>query len=305
MTAYTPTPTLLSSVERIAFYLGISAGEGRVDGANNDTADQRRNRRIIIGWNQAISAGFQSYTRREFIIQERTQFFDVMARQVFFPAAVPILSVQEIVNDPLGLFQGGEWTVQTDAYHLSQTGNSLEMVWNILIPGLNTMRLKYTGGLAYDATRSTFVITADDEHNNIQPGAYAYGETSEAVGRVISIETVEGETSIVIENFYGCFLAGETLAFQPTMDGQDIPDTSAVIDSITARSLCEAYPDLSRALEIELRYMQKHEGDFENATDGGKYGATRKKQTDNPDGYRFQDETRQILDRYQRILVGS
>ncbi len=307
LTAYTPATVMLSSVEKIAFYLGISAGQGRVDGVNNDTDEERRNRRIIITWAQAISSSFQSYCNREFLTLERTQYFDVLASQRFFPAAVPVLSITSIKNDPLGQWQGSEWLLTDNNYHIGQTGNYIEMLTDgMMAGGQNACRIVYYGGLAHEATKSTFEVAGITGESNLTAGRYAYGTVSESIGKIVSYTSEAGDFgTLVLDNVYGIFQAGEPLKFQSTYQSQDMPGTGCTISSITRQSLCEAYPNLNRALEIELRYMQKHEGDFENHQDGGlKSGATRRSETESPDGYNFQIETRQILDQFKRIMVG-
>ncbi len=300
---------MLSSVEKIAFYLGVDAGAGRVDGNNNDTEQQRADRRIIMVWAQSISTSFQNYCNREFLIRERTQFFDVLGTQDFFVKAVPVVSITEIANDPLGLFQGDQWILQNDIYHLSQTGNSIQMVYNVMTGGWNAARIKYLGGLAYHATQSTFLITGVTGVDNITPGNFAYGSNSESMGKVVSITAVDGSDpaaySLVLDNIYGSFQILDALTFQSSYNGQDIPATSANIVDITFQSLCEAFPELNRALEIELRYMQKHEADYENKSDGGKYGSERRTVDPSTGFYPFQPETMAILDQFKRTLMGS
>lgn len=310
-TPYTPSAVMLSSVEKIAFYLGINAGQGRVNGQNTDTKQQQITRRALTQWANSISTDFQNYCFREFIIAPRVQFFDVLGTQEFWPRAVPVISIEEIANDPLGLFEGDQWILQTDIYHLSQTGRSIQMVYSVMTGGWRAARITYTGGLAYHATQSTFTVIGVTGVGNIQPGFFAYGLNSEAIGKVVSITAVIGSDPIsyvlVLDNVYGIFQILDPLTFQSTYQAQDIPGTAATILSIDRQSLCEAFPNLNRAVEIEVDAMNKRQGNFQVQVEGGtRSGATYRKQTDNPDGYNFQDETRGILDRdFKRILMGS
>ena len=309
---YNPSPVMLSSVEKIAFYLGIDAGKGRVNGNNSDTQKQRDIRRVITQWVYSISTDMQNYCFREFLIlpQPRVQFFDVLGTQEFWPRAVPVVSIVEISNDPLGLFQGDQWTLQESIYHLSQTGRSIQMVYNVMTGGWNAARITYNGGLAYDATKSTFTVVDVTGVDNILPGYFAYGLNSESIGKVVSITSIIGSSpqayTLVLDNVYGTFQT-EDLTFQSTYQAQDIPTTGATISAITQQSLCEAFPNLNRAVEIEADAMIKRQGNFEVQVEGGaRTGTNYRKPADSPDGYIFQQETRGILDRdFKRVLVGS
>lgn len=303
LSPYLSSPLMLSSVEKVAFYLGIDAGQGRVNGTNSDTDAQRKARRIIISWAQSISTSFQNYCGREFLIFERTQYFDVYGQQEFFPVATPIRSIAIIENDPLGLFQGAQWTVGHENFHLSQGGYSVQMITSLLMYGQNAMRMTFSGGLAYHPVNSTFTCTTGT--GEPVAGMYAYGSNSEAIGKVVSRETLDGVQVLELANFYGIFQFGDALEFMSSPYGQTIPDISCSITDIVQQSLCEAFPDLNRALEIELRYMQKHEADFENKDDGGKNGPQRREITDSTTLLGFQPETVAILDRYKRYLTGS
>lgn len=304
-TAYTFGPVALSSLERVAFYLNKDIGRGRVNGVNNDTDIQRRTRRSLLGWLLEVSSGFQNYCQREFLVAERVQYFDVAGPKMeYFPTAVPVLSISEVANDPLGLFNGGEWILTPDQdYHLSQTARSIVMVFNVLIYGNRSLRITCTGGLAYDAVNSTYTVEDEEGSSNIQPGYYAFGATSEAIGKVVSYNA--GSHQLVLASVSGVF-GLEDLTFQPAIYSQDIANTGATISAISRQSLVEAYPDLAQAINTEVRYMEKHEFDFENHQDAGKNGATRRPILKDGDiQLTFQPETLRVLDFHRRYLVGS
>ena len=305
-TSYTFGIAALSSLERVAFYLNLDIGQGRVNGVNNDSELQRRTRRSIMAWILEISASFQNYCQREFIIQSRVQFFDCFTPKMsFFPTAVPIVSITEVANDPLGLFTGGQWTLNIDTdVHLEVTGNSFTTVFNVLVYGNNSVRLTYVGGLCYDPVNSLYVTKTEAGSSNITPGVYAYGNTSGSLGKVVSYSSSGHQ--ITIASLAGAFQANETVTFQPSIYAQDIAATSVVLSSITQQSLVEAFPDIARAIDIEVRYMQKHEFDYENQSDGGRYGATRRNALTHDDQFiTLQPETLRIMDNYRRYLVGS
>jgi hypothetical protein len=160
------------------------------------------------------------------------------------------------------------------------------------------------GGYAYHATQSTYTLTGVTGASNIAAGRFAFGNSGEAIGKVISYNDTTKE--IVIDNYAGRFMEGEALTFQPAIYSQDIASTGATILSIDKQSLVEAFPEIGRAVEIELRFMEKHEQDFENSSDGGKSGATRRNpRSKDEDPVSLQPETQARLASHCRYLMGS
>ncbi len=304
---YTSGPVMLTSLARAAFYLQKDVGAGRVDGANNDTPQQRQARMSIMQWILAVSSRIETHCRREFLIRPRVQYFDNLnTDQTFFPRAVPIQSVTELATDMMGAFEDpADWSVDPTSYIISQTGGAVQSVAGGLCGGLRTVRLSYLGGLAYHATHSTMTLDDVETPDNITPGLFAYGMTSEAMAKVVSFDEDTGE--IVLDSLAGVFIEEEELTFQTTLYGQDIPDTGATIVTIDQQSLCEAHPAIARAVEMELRYMEKHETDHENQVDGSaKGGASRKMPVGKDDMVDIvRPETADALSGYVRYLVGT
>lgn len=294
---------MLSSVEKIAFYLKLDPGRGRVLGVDSDTDEQRQARRSIIEWGEALSKSFEQYCNREFLTRERTQYFD--ARYLdntgrFYPDATPIQSIESVYCDPLGQWQGSEFALTSDTYFPSKDRTNLQIIYTPIPAAPRGVRMVYSGGMARDATKSLYTLS--DVEGSITAGLYCFGSVSGAYGRVIGLETVEDVVTMEVESLYGVFRAGDALTFQSALYAQDIPGKSAVIEEVTAPALCEAYPDIHRAVEIEVRYMQKHEFDFEMTsarTDGSSFRHL------SHQSYVFQPETLAILNRYKRYLVGT
>lgn len=306
-TPYTYGPVMLSSLERCAFYLDKDIGLGRVDGRNDDTDAQRKTRRIIQGWLLDISSQIQNHCRREFLIQARTQYFDnLLPVQEFFPSAVPIVSITALEWDFLGTWlDASPSVIDSTIYQIGPTGGSFRLLYGGY-GGANALRLNtYLGGMAYHGTQSVFTLEDVTGAGNITAARYACGTLSEAMGKVIAYNSTTKK--ITIDSLAGVFLEGEALTFQTALYSADIPATGATIASIDRQSLCEAYPDIARAIEIELRYMEKHTTDFENQTDGGsRAGASRRMprgKDDQPPG--LQEETETRLAPYVRYLVGT
>ncbi len=303
LSPYVSQPLMLSSVERMAFYLSEDAGQGRVNGVNNDTPAQRRTRANLITWAQTISTSFENYLNRELLIGERTEYFNVIPGGLtYFVRAVPVVEFLEVQNDATGQFNGSEWTlVHGQDYYLAATGNNLQIWFNILIPVARGLKVKYVGGLAWHAVNSTFTVGTVTGGSNIVTGRYAYGNTSEAIGKVVNYTG----TTLVLESINGIFMAGETLTFQSAPYAQDIAATAATIVTIDRQSLVEQFPDLNQAMQIELRYMNKHQMNFEDTSAGGVQGSTYRHTEGDYRPYTFQPETLGILNRYRRFLVGS
>ncbi len=305
LSPYVSQPLMLSSVERMAFYLSEDAGKGRVNGVNSDTPAQRHTRANLITWAQTISTSFENYLNRELLIAERTEYFDVLPGGLsYYVRAVPVIEFLSVQNDATGQFNGSQWTlVNGQDYYLGATGNNLQIWFNILIPVARGLKVTYVGGLAYHAVNSTFTVSGVTGASNIVPGRYAYGNTSEAIGKVISYDT-ETE-ALVLESINGIFMQGEALSFQSAIYAQDIAATAATIATIDRQSLVEQFPDLNQAMQIELRYMNKHQMNYEDTSAGGVQGSTFRHTEGDYRPYTFQPETLGILNRYRRFLVGS
>lgn len=312
LSPYISQPVMLSSVERMAFYLSVDPGKGRVDGKNNDSAAQQATRRQIIQWATSISTSFEDYLSRQILIAERIEYFDVPGNgQSFFVRGVPILTdrlltdsdaFMEVQNDPTGQFTGSQWTLTpgTD-YYIGETGTYVRIWVNLLIGGSRFLKIRYIGGMVDHPVISRCTTVDEDEADEIKANRFVYGETSESQGRVVSFS---GHT-LEIENIVGLFHPGEKLKFQTTLDGQDITDCEATLASIDRPSLVQQFPDLDQALLIELRYMQKHQMDFENTSSGGPGGSTYRHTFGDRKPVIFQPETLAILNRYRRMLVGN
>ncbi len=303
LSPYVNQPVMLSSVERMAFYLKVDAGKGRVDGVNSDTDEQRAVRRNLIDWATSISTSFESYCNRQFLIAERIEYYDILpGAMTFFLRAVPVVEWGDVQNDPTGQFNGSQWTLVKDQdYYVGADGNELQMWTNVLTAGPRYLKARYTGGMAHHPVNSLYTVTGITGESNIVAGRYAYGMRSESIAKVVGL--VDGE--LEMENISGIFIEGEPLTFQASMYGQDIPATGATMAALTRPSLVQQFPDLDQALLMEVRYMQKHQHDFENTSTGGQQGSTYRHTTGDMRPYGFQPETTGVLNRYKRFLVGT
>lgn len=241
----------LSSYNRLIRYL--SRGD-------NAMTDNEKNRRDILVWLPAVSAQIERYLNRSLTIESRTEYFDVnFNTKEFFPAAIPIISVTSLYMDSSGKFDGSsESEIESDDYVIGVEDRSIIYPFGFGWTARRSVRLIYTAGLAYDGVKSTYAITISS--GSFATGTYCIGESSGAVGLI----TTGGATSIIVEVLYGKFLAGETLHSHTTEAATESESGVAVLDTKTREALCESYPEITTACEIQTRYMWHNKMGFEN-----------------------------------------
>ena len=279
---------LLSSLRRVRLYVGA--------GAEDPIADALKNNRTLLNWLSSISGKIEKYCGREMLIKSRTQYFDIMyAKNLYYPDAYPILDLGSVYQDSSVQWDGGSEGELTDSVSNSEATG-------VIVPhgfeykAQKALRIEYTGGLAYHPVNSVFILSAT--------GAYTVdnwirGSTSEAIGRVVSISG----TTLTVQNYYGIFQKGETvIEYATEYDPESVPTatvTAKTINSISKQSLAEAEPELVSAVENEIRYMWKHQTDFENIGTT-KEGATIRKQQPMKRRWPLQEETLDMLEPYVR-----
>ena len=88
---------------------------------------------------------------------------------------------------------------------------------------------------------------------------YAVGDDSGSVG----IVKAASASSITLEVLYGYFESDESITEYDSESSQGSSDGTATISSVTRRALCEAYPEITTATEMQIRYYWKHKHDYE------------------------------------------
>lgn len=283
--------TLLSSLSKLSRYTGLAFDQGN---------DKDQNRSKLLSWQAAVSNLVESYCHRKFLIESRTDAFDVSPRQLsFFPKGVPILSITSVKADTLGRFDGtSDYTLSSSDYRIGPDGMSIVLNYPVT-PAYGGLQVVSTGGIAYHPVRSVFTATPSAALTN---GWYCVNDSGTAVG----IVRASSATTVTVENFYGVFAVGDTLSFATTEAALFKPETlltpTAPITAIAQQSLSEACPDLERAVEIEVRYMAQHQRDFENLSTMNDQ-TQRRGHTVWQKEYVFQQETLAILGRYRRIIL--
>lgn len=282
---------MLSSLAKLSRYTGLDYENGN---------EKLKNRQKLLNWQASVSRMVETYCHRSFLIESRTEKFDITPLQrSIYPMGVPIVSITSAKVDTLGRYDGtSDYTLDSEDYRLGV--DSMSLVLDVpILPALGGLQVVYTGGLSYHAVRSVFAGTISGVTN----GWWCTNDIGTAVG----IVRANSDSSITIENVYGKFGDTDTLYFatkeESLFDSNSRQaSASAVLTSCTQRSLAEAYPDLERAVEIEVRYMAQHQRDFENVSSLNDQ-TQRRQHTVFQREYVFQPETLAILGRYRRILL--
>jgi len=241
---------LLTSYERMRRYLGNADGTALTDSA------YRKN--LIVNLIMSVSKQIETFLNRNLTITSYTEYFDVVKEKYieYYTSAWPVTTLTSVYQSSSGEWDGTNETEITDCYiGIKSDSVVLPIIPEIL--GRKALRIIYTGGLAYNGTRS--VLTIESSTGTWTAGQYAKGGTSEAVG----IIRASSATTLTVENLYGIFQADETVTEYTNEACSSSGDASATISAISQQSLAEAYPDIVRAAEMQVRYLWKHKDDIE------------------------------------------
>jgi hypothetical protein len=131
-------------------------------------------------------------------------------------------------------------------------------------------------------------------------GKYVKGTSSGCIGVITDV----GATYVTCTWYYAgvqsnFFTVGETLVEQDSSSAVGTSTGTAVMTAFVNRSLAEAFPEITTACEIELRFMQKHSHDYENL------GTTKESTSRRPDLYKYvlQPETISMLAPHYRYFL--
>lgn len=213
------------------------------------------NTRYLTQFLYSSSRNIQKFLGRDFEQNTYTEYFRVEPRiQQFWVLGIPVSSITSVDNDSDGLFDGSE-TALTDFY----TGPSDRSVVidDFINPGAKSLKIVYVGGVATQATKSTFTI--DMGVGSFVAGKFVTDSVTGATGIVVSFVS---DTSMVIDNLSGVFAVGSTLTMQDTEGGDDSGPTTQ-ITSITSQSFVEQFPDIAMACEMQTRFDMQHKFTFE------------------------------------------
>lgn len=233
------------------------AGEG-----DANLSDTHYNKRDILTQITTVSKNIEEYLDRDLLSGSKTEYFDVGYNQLMYYVKSPLISaVTSVHEDFSGLFDGSESEITNEDYIINKDNNGVRLLQSIEYIADKALKIVYTGGLASHCARSTFVLSALTGSGTIV-GSYLIGGTSLAVGKIISYLS----TSYVVEVLYGIFETGESIVVNASEDGSTSNLYTGSIVSKSSTALCESYPDIVAAAEIEIRFRKKHKHDYENSS---------------------------------------
>ncbi len=276
----------LTSYERLRRYL---AGSG-----SNLLTDSANNRRDILTWIASVSNKIQHYINRNVETGTYTEYFDLKyGTKQFWVNSPDITSITSVKMDSIGKFDGGESTLDSSEYFIGTNNNTVTMVYTQPYIGNRIIQIVYVGGMAASGVQSIFVTA---QTGTWTVNKYCIGDDSQAVGLV----RAQTATTLTIEVLYGVFQASETLTEYDEEAGTTATGSTATLTSKSQTALCEAYPDLTMACEIEIRYLKEHKLNFEDSgTD--RDATTIRRNNSKMHSMPLQPETYDILQPYRRI----
>jgi hypothetical protein len=189
-----------------------------------------------------------------------------------------------VIDNLYGIFEVGDTLLQYDSEFAigSSTGTTAVI----------------TAAGDTDLTKITMAIKSSS--GTWTAGKYVAGATSGCIGLITAVGATYITCTWVYTGGQSTFFSiGETLTEQDSTSAVGASDGTAVSTAFVSRALCEAYPEITTACEIELRFMLKHQYDLE-ATGTYKDQTTRR-----PDlvKYELQPETIAMLSSHRRYFV--
>jgi len=183
-------------------------------------------------------------------------------------------------------------------YGLPQIGDILIEQDSEFVKGSSTGLATITDASDEDYTKIHFALNS--VVGTFTVGKYVKGLSSGCVGQIVAV----GSNCISVQWYYfgsasNFFIEGEAIQEQDDYLNIGTSDASAILTAFIARALCEVAPQIVTACEIEMRYVMKHQFDFENQ---GTYKEQTSRRPDKFD-YVLQPETIALLDPYRRYLI--
>lgn len=230
----------------------------RYCGGDSPLINNATNRRAITSWIPSISGKIEKYLNRG--IQNQiayVEYFDVRYHTFeFYPRYYPVVNIESAWTDSTGMWIGGQSQLSQISYHPSVDGAAITINFARPFESKNGFMATYDGGLANSAALSVYNATFT---GSWVLNKFVYGVNSNAVGIVNAFDS----STLTIEVLYGRFQVGETVQQWDTEDGAGTSTQTAVLTTAQSLSLAEAYPEIVRATEMQLRFMWKNKDRFE------------------------------------------
>jgi hypothetical protein len=278
----------LSSYQRLLRYCG----------GDKTLTDNATNRQQLMSWLPSVSDAVEHWLNRGIQIQTSfTEYFNVnFHTKEFYPKYIPVVSIDSIYVDSLGMWDGRESLLSSVTYHPGLNGNSIVLVFARPFETNKGLRAIYTGGMAADGVQSIYVTT---QTGAFTVGKFIYGGSSNAIG---ILRATDG-TNMTIEVLYGRYSIGETVYQWDTEDGAGGSTSTATLNSATSLCIAEAYPEITRGVELQIRYMWKNKDRFEQATINKDGASTRRWRGQYADEAQMQPEVTMILAHLRRMAI--
>ena len=243
---------LLSSLRRMRLHLA---------GLGEDTLENSlKNNRIITQWLTSTSKQIEFYLNRWLTIGTYTEYFDLKYhKREFWVRATPVTGITSLYADPTGLFTGGESEI-TDNY-IGENENSVVMYAPLTYTNKRGVRIIYTGGLANQGY--SIVLTLMSIPNTAPTTGNYISNGNGSIGIVTSWDAIN--KNLTLENYYGSFSKGDTLTEYSDEACTTVTGMSGTVSAIYQKSICNDFPELAMACEMQTRYNIRHALDFENA----------------------------------------
>jgi hypothetical protein len=255
------------------------------------------NDRLLSLWLVTASSQIEKYLDREIEIKSRVEFFDIIpGKKRFYISSFPILSLA-VSEDMSGVWDGSNESTIDDCF---SSGASVNLPFSFDYSGIKALRITYTGGLAYHAVNSEFILSTS-QTGTWAAGGYVYGSSSGAIG--ITVGYTSATKVLVVESYYGVFCAGEAISQYVLETRAGSASATGTIASISKASLSESHPAIVMSCDILARYFWKHTTDFEN-TASSKDGTSIRKYSQPTVPWPLTEEVRGLLSSYinTRIL---
>lgn len=234
---------LLTSYERMRRY---ASGDWAT--ALTDTIYLRRE---LEGFISSVSSSVERFLNRSLAITTYTEYFDSRYGQLeYYLRARPVTSITSVYEDSSGEWDGTGESEVTDVY-IGEGSSSFVMPTSLGYIARRALRCIYVGGLAYHGTRNLLAISSVT--GTFTVGNYVRGGTSLALG-IVRASTA---TTLTLEVLSGIFEA-EALTEYTNELCTAASGTTAICASVTRAALCESYPDITRAAEIQIEYLFKN-----------------------------------------------
>jgi hypothetical protein len=275
----------LSSYQRLLRYCG----------GDSILTDNAINRRQLGSWLPSISDAVENWLNRGIEIKTITEYFDVnFNTNEFYPKQIPVISFTSVYSDSTGLWDGGESELSDDDYHAGTNNDSIVLTFARPYEARRGLRAIYLGGLAYHGTQSVYAATIT---GTFTIGDFVHGGNSEAVGIVKAVTA----TSLTIEVLYGRFELGETVTEWATEDGIGAGTATAILTTATKLGIAEAYPEITRGVELQIRYMMKNKDRFEQGSVNKDGTSSRRGSIENDS--QLQPEATMMLQHLRRFAI--